>query len=185
MAGIALCRRIDVGRRLGLCIDCQVVSAMAGRTLSSQTCVAHLGRGKCNIILVAGITSCRRRNMRSILAERVSAIVATSTGTGNYATVIIGCRLPDRCRMAGIAGLVRRDVCRSFGTRTKRRVGPAMTVYTLADRAGVVHAGRFEAREVGVTAIALATRRQVVGRFAQRRRAVMAGRATATTDDDG
>ena len=80
--------------------------------------------------------------------------------------------------MTGVAGLRARDVGHRLGIGTQRRVGAAVAGCALAGRAGVVHLGRGEGREVGVAGVALSRRRYVIGRFAQRVGAVVAGRAT-------
>jgi len=177
MAGIALCRGTDVRCRLGLGIDRQVAAAMAGSALAGGAAVVHLGRGEGNIVLVAAIAGLGSRNMRRILAQCVGTVMAAGTSPGHHAAVAVGGRFPDRRPVAGIARLAGRNVGWRLGLGIERGVGAAMAAGALTGGTGVIHRRRRKSRENGVTGVALAAGRHVIGRLAQRIGAVMAGRA--------
>lgn len=100
---------------------------MAGGALAGKTRVVHLGRCESNIVFVAGIAGSRCRDMPGIFAESVGVIVATSAGACSNTIVVISRWLPYRCRVAGIAALVGRDVRRRLGTRAERGIAAAVT----------------------------------------------------------
>lgn len=185
MAGVTLGRGADMSRGFGLGIHGKIASAMAGRALPGQTDVVHLSWRKGDIVLVTSVADCGRWNMSGIFAQRVRAIVATGTGARSNTTVIVSRRFPERGRMAGITRLAGRDVSGRFGAGAQRGIGATVTSRAQANRTAVIHIGWLEAREVEVTVVTLAACRQVVGWFAKCGRAVMTGRAAATTDDDG
>lgn len=81
MANIAGSRVRDVGHILGLGIDGHIGPAMATHAVTrgnraGEAGMCHCSRGKHRVILVAGITLRRRRDMVAWLAERVRAVVA-------------------------------------------------------------------------------------------------------------
>lgn len=185
MTSVTLRSGADVAGWLGLGIDGNEVSAVASGALAGKTRVIHLRRRESNVVLVAGIASCRRRNMPGILAQCVGVVVAAGTGPCSNTTVIVGRRFPCGGRVTGIAGLAGWDMRRRFCSRTKRGIGTTVAGRTLANCSTVVHVGRLEARECKVTRITLPTSWKVVSRLTERRRAVVAGGAAATSDKHG
>lgn len=69
MAGVALTGHRNVRRRLGQGIDCDISTAVTGRTIANRrwSCrcrMVHQGRPERSSVLVTGIALSRRRNVR-------------------------------------------------------------------------------------------------------------------------
>ena len=96
MASVALRTSGYVAERLGHGIDRDIAATVAGRTLSGQSGVVHLGRLETQLILVAGVACCGGRDVVGRLAQRLGAIVAGRADAGrigmNEAHSCPGCR---------------------------------------------------------------------------------------------
>lgn len=167
VAGIALRSSTDVSGGLRLRVDSKIASAVAGGTLPGCSGVIHLGRSERSEILVAGITSRRSRNVRDILALRVTSVVAACAASGNYAGVGIGGRFPERCRVTDVAGLRRRNMGRRLGLGAQRGIATTVTGCAHPGRSRVIHCGRREGCEILVTGVTLATGRDMICGFSE------------------
>jgi len=185
VTGIALRAGRDVGRRLAQCIDGRVGPAVASRALAGQPCMVHPRRFECGVIRMTGIALGAGGNMRCRLAEHGCTVVAGRAVTGCRGRVGIGSASPGGRRpVTGVTLSRGRNVGGCFGLGIDCHVGPAMATRTVAGScrpggAAVAHGRRREGGGVCVTGIALGRGRNVIGRLAQGRRAVVAGRATA------
>lgn len=114
-----------------------------------------------------------------ILGKKNTAVA--SRALARRACMVHGGRRPgdETADVAGIALRRGRNVHVRFRLRIGEIVGTAMTARTLAHRADMVHLRRLESREIGVAAIALLRRRNVVRGLPQRTDAVMAIRTAA------
>lgn len=169
VTGITLLGNLNVSGRHWQRILACIGRIMAAGTLTNRHHMVHLGRLEGNKVLVAiGTLLCPCRDVsagdtksrRSVMASRAFAIGTRIMSIGNTR--------PGRCR--AVAGIALRR-CRYVGCRlgqgVLRRVAAAVTGRTLADRASMVHGGRSEGRESGMTGIAIASGRDMRTRLGQ------------------
>ena len=179
VAGVALTGDRDVARRLGQRVLGNIGAGVTGRALSRRAGMAHLGRFEGDIVVVTGIARRRGRDVAGRLAQRVGPVVAGRAASGHNVLMRVAGRFPGRSRMAGVAPGRRLDMGQRLAQRVGEIVAAAVASGALPGRPGVAHLGRPEGCEIGVTAIALRTGRNVIDRFAERRAAVVAGRTIA------
>jgi len=100
VAGVTLGtgRNMSSSRRLRQGIDCHIAAVVTGQALAGRTGVVHASRLESGVIAVAGVTLCRRRDMRTgRLTQRRGAIVASRTGANGCGRMHEGSTGPYHC----------------------------------------------------------------------------------------
>jgi len=143
VASIALCGGLNVVWRFGQGVLADVGAAVAGRALAGQPRMAHRGRSKSRVILVASVTLRRSGNMDGRFAKGVGAVMAGRAATGGRrargGVIEGGCRPAYGRVVAGIALCGGRNMGRGLGLRVLGEVAAAVAGRTLAGQPGVVH----------------------------------------------
>ena len=176
VTGVALAGHRDVARRFGQRVLGNIGAGVTGRALPRCAGMAHLCRLEGNIVVVAGIAGRRGRDVAGRLAKGIGPVVAGRAGSGHHVLVRVAGRLPGRRRMAGIAPGCRLDVDQRLAQGVGKIVAATVAGGALPGRSCMTHLRWPEGREIGMTAIALRTGRNVIDRLAERRAAVVAGR---------